>query len=168
MLTLFSWNIQEFIIPSAQDKKGTGKSLGAVVVGTIHLSNTQHHWVQYSIHVSTAAIHTKLSVSIARRGEMMIISAQNQRKTRRKITQDKIRHKLSGISHNKVVTIQWETTGSYWTRVPLSAAPKKLNFLKHHCDPIGRTPPQVKYWSSHGLHHEGHHGHSPYGHLCKW
>ena len=48
----------------------------------------------------------------------------------------KIWHKSAGASHKTVVAMQSETTGSYFTCVPLSAASKQLNRLKLHRESI--------------------------------
>ena len=45
----------------------------------------------------------------------MRINAQNPRKKVRQTTQEKIWHKSAGASHKTVVSMQSETTGSYWT-----------------------------------------------------
>ena len=91
---------------SAQETKGTGKITEVVVEGTIHVYNIPHHRVQSSFKVSMAALHIKLSVSIVRIGDIMIISVQNPYDIRRKITQEQIWHKLAGVSHKAVVVVQ--------------------------------------------------------------
>ena len=91
---------------SAQEKKGTGKIVEVVVEGTIHLSNTPHHRVQSSLKVSTAVLHIKLSVSIMRSGDIMIISAKNPCEMIRQINQDKIWHKSANVLHKSVVAVQ--------------------------------------------------------------
>ena len=74
--------------------------------GTIHSSNTPHHWVQTLFQVLMDELHIALSVSIVRSGDIMIISAYNPRETGSKIIQDKIWHKSAGVSHKAVVAVQ--------------------------------------------------------------
>ena len=59
-------------------------------------------------------------------GDIIIINAQNPRNKGPETTQDKIWHKLAIVLHKAVVAAQWVTTGSYWTRIPLEAAPKTI------------------------------------------
>ena len=66
-----------------------------------------------------------------RSGDIKRISAQKPRNTGRQITQGKIWYKLAGVLHKAVVEVQWATTGSYWTRVPLSAETKKNSIVSN-------------------------------------
>ena len=113
---------------SAWEIKVTGKVVGAVVEGKINPSNTMHHRVQSSFQVLKDALHIALSISIMRSGDIMRIISHNPRERIRQTTQGKIWHKSAGVSHKSVVAVQWATTGSYCTRVMLSAAPKKTQF----------------------------------------
>ena len=74
--------------------------------GNINSSNTPHHRVQPFFKVLMAALNIKLSVSVVRSGDIMIISAQNPCEMRHQITQDKIWHKLEGVSHKALVEVQ--------------------------------------------------------------
>ena len=94
------------IIPSAQETKGKGKIAAVVVEGTTNSSNTPHHRVQTFFKIFMAALNIELSVSVVRSGDIMIISAQNPCDMRHQITQDKIWHKLTGVSHKAVVEVQ--------------------------------------------------------------
>ena len=99
------WNLKYVIILSAQKTKGTGEIVAVVVEGTIYLSNTLHHRLQSSFKILMAALHIKLSVSMVRSGDMMIISAHNPCETRHQITQDKIWHKSAGVLHKAVLVV---------------------------------------------------------------
>ena len=80
--------------------------MGAMVEGTIHLTNTLHHLVQYLLQVLMAAHYISLSPLMLISGDMKRISSHNQHDTGSQTTQDHIWNKSVGVSHKAVVLLQ--------------------------------------------------------------